>query len=271
MLKKVECKKEDIFSIIKAAGQEIIKIYQGDDFQVEIKRDETPLTIADRRSNQVILQGLEGLFPGIPLLSEESKKTSYRKRKEWEYLWLVDPLDGTKEFIKRNGEFTINLALINKNCPIFGMIYLPVSGLMYYAFLGSGVYKIENNGSTIKVAKKRVKHFKKRKTVRLISSKSHYNRETEEYVEKLKRKHQQIEMISIGSAMKFMYLAEGKADIYPRLAPTMEWDTAAGQIILEESGGRVLDFQAREPLVYNKEDLKNPWFVATRDGKSDII
>jgi len=198
MLEVVNRKKEDIFSIIREAGDEILKVYQGNDFQVEIKSDETPLTLADKRSNKVIVNGLKELFPGVPFLSEESKKTPYQERKGWEYFWLIDPLDGTKEFIKRNGEFSINLALINNGCPIFGILYLPVLGLFYFA-------------------------------------------------------------------------NKGQADICPRLAPTMEWDIAAGQIIVEETGSKVVDFYKKKPLFYNKEDLRNPWFVAFRNNIASCV
>jgi 3'(2'), 5'-bisphosphate nucleotidase len=274
MLEVVNRKKEDIFSIIREAGDEILKVYQGNDFQVEIKSDETPLTLADKRSNKVIVNGLKELFPGVPFLSEESKKTPYQERKGWEYFWLIDPLDGTKEFIKRNGEFSINLALINNGCPIFGILYLPVLGLFYFANKGQGAYKIEMDGRIIKLPlKKRDKHVEGEtsKTIRVILSKSHFTWETNDYVEKIKKHYHQIEMISVGSAMKLAYLAEGQADIYPRLAPTMEWDIAAGQIIVEETGSKVVDFYKKKPLFYNKEDLRNPWFVAFRNNIASCV
>ena len=262
MLEEVYKKKKEIFEVIKKAGNEILKVYSGNDFQVETKSDKTPLTIADKKSNKVIINGLMTLFPELPVLSEESKKTPYYERKKWKYLWLIDPLDGTKEFIKKNGEFSINLALIKDSKPIFGILYLPVLGLFYYAGKRYGAYKIEKNGKTINL--KPVKYYKNGidRNIRVIFSKSHYNQETREYVDRIGKQYYHTEMISVGSAMKMAYLAEGKADIYPRLAPTMEWDIAAGQIIVEEAGGKVIDIPGKKPLFYNKEDLQNPWFVA---------
>lgn len=266
MLEEVYKKKEDIFEILRKAGDEILKVYSGNDFQVETKSDKTPLTLADKKSNDVIVNGLMELFPELPLLSEESKKTAYHERKGWEYLWLIDPLDGTKEFIKKNGEFSINLALIKDGKPIFGILYLPVLGLFYYAGKGYGAYKIEKNGKTISLKPKKYNKNDVDRNIRVIFSKSHYNQETRDYVDRIRKQYYNTEMISVGSAMKLAYLAEGKADIYPRLAPTMEWDIAAGQVILEESGGKVLDFNRKSPLIYNKEDLRNPWFVAFKNS-----
>jgi 3'(2'), 5'-bisphosphate nucleotidase len=265
MLKEVNRKIEDIFGIIRQAGDEIVKVYQSDDYQVKRKNDETPLTLADRKSNTVLVKGLQGLFPEIPYLSEESKKTPYQERKGWGHLWLIDPLDGTKEFIKENGEFSINLALIKDGKPIFGILYLPVLGLFYYAGKGYGSYKIEKNGKTIGLKPEKDNKNDVDRNIRVIFSKSHYNQETREYVDRIKKQYYHTEMISVGSAMKLAYLAEGKADIYPRLAPTMEWDIAAGQIIVEEAGGSVVSFQEKKSLIYNKEDLRNPWFVAFRN------
>ena len=266
MLEEVYKKKEEIFKVIKKAGNEILKVYSGNDFQVETKSDKTPLTIADKKSNKVIINGLMTLFPEIPLLSEETKKIPYYERKKWEYLWLIDPLDGTKEFIKKKGEFSINLALIKDSKPIFGILYLPLLGLFYYAGKGYGTYKIEKNGKTISLKTEKYHKNDADKNIRVIFSKSHYNQETRDYVERIRKQYYNTEMISVGSAMKLAYLAERKADIYPRLAPTMEWDIAAGQIIVEEAGGKVIDFLVKKPLIYNKENLQNPWFVAFRNS-----
>ena len=269
MLEEIYKKKEEIFEVIKKAGNEILKVYSGNDFQVETKSDKTPLTIADKKSNKVIINGLMKLFPELPLLSEESKKKPYYDRKKWQYLWLIDPLDGTKEFIKKNGEFSINLALIKDRKPIFGILYLPVLGLFYYAGKGYGAYKIDRIGRVNQLPiNSNGKNFEKNnKNIKcIIFSRSHYTEETKQFVEKIKKQFSKVQMISVGSAMKLAYLAEGKADIYPRLAPTMEWDIAAGQTILEESGGKVLDFYKKIPLMYNKEDLRNPWFVASRNS-----
>jgi 3'(2'), 5'-bisphosphate nucleotidase len=269
MLEKVYKKREDIFEIIVRAGNEIIKVYQSNDFQVEMKSDKTPLTIADKNSNHVIVDGLKKIFPKIPILSEESKKTPFQTRKEWEYLWIIDPLDGTKEFIKKNGEFSINLALVKDGIPIFGILYLPVKDTLYYAAKGYGAYKKDNSGRF-----KRLFNSDEDKEYeqiadsqkRIIISRSHYTEETQQFVKEIEKQFSKVQLISVGSAMKIAYLAEGKADIYPRLAPTMEWDIASGQIILEESGGKILDFYKKTPLIYNKEDLRNPWFVAYKNS-----
>ena len=265
MLEEVENKRKGIFKIIKKAGKEILRVYKSDDFLVEIKSDETPLTIADKKSNQIILNGLKELFPEIPILSEESKKIPYGKRKSWKYLWLVDPLDGTKEFIKKNGEFSINLALIKEHKSVFGLLYFPVSGLLYYAIKGKGVFKIDVNGKISKLPIVRTNKNDKKGLIRVTYSRSHCNQDTKDYIEKIKGYYQNVQLISVGSALKLAWLAEGKADIYPRLAPTMEWDIAAGQIILEESGGRLLEFYKKTPLIYNKEKLQNRWFIASNN------
>jgi 3'(2'), 5'-bisphosphate nucleotidase len=269
MLEKVYKKREDIFEIIRKAGDEILKVYSGNNFQVETKSDKSPLTIADKKSNDVIVNGLSLIFPEIPILSEESKKTPFQIRKGWEYLWIVDPLDGTKEFIKKNGEFSINLALIRNSIPIFGILYLPVKNILYYAAKGYGAYKEDNSGRFTRLLKN--KKFEKYEQIadspkRIIISRSHYTEETQQFVKGIEKQFSKVQLISVGSAMKIAYLAEGKADIYPRLAPTMEWDIASGQIILEESGGKILDFCKKTPLIYNKEDLKNPWFVAYKNS-----
>jgi 3'(2'), 5'-bisphosphate nucleotidase len=266
MLEEVYKKKEDIFKIIKKAGNEILKVYSGNDFQVKMKSDQTPLTIADKKSNDVIVKSLKELFPEVPILSEESEKTPYNLRKKWKYLWMVDPLDGTKEFIKKNGEFSINLALIKNGKPVFGILYLPVLELFYYAGKRYGAYKIEKNGKAIGLKPEKDNKNDVDRIIKVIFSKSHYNQETREYVDRIKKQYCYTEMISVGSAMKLAYLAEGKADIYPRLAPTMEWDIAAGQIIVEETGGKVIDFLGKKPLIYNKDNLRNPWFLAFGNG-----
>lgn len=269
MLEKVYKKREEIFEIIRKAGNEILKVYSGNDFQVETKSDKTPLTIADKKSNDVIVNKLSLVLPAIPILSEESKKTPFQIRKEWEYLWIVDPLDGTKEFIKKNGEFSINLALVKDSIPVFGILYLPVKDILFYAAKGYGAYKQDNSGRFTRILNnKKCEEYEQitDSPKRIIISRSHYTVETQQFVEEIKKQFSKVQLLSVGSAMKIAYLAEGKADIYPRLAPTMEWDIAAGQIILEESGGEILDFYEKIPLIYNKENLRNPWFVAYKDS-----
>lgn len=246
--------------IAKKAGDEIMKIYQ-QDFDVDYKKDNSPLTKADIGSNEVIIKNLENLYPGIPVLSEENNEIPYKTRKNWEYFWLIDPLDGTKEFVKKNGEFTVNIALIYKNTPILGVIYAPALNLLYYAQKDRGAFKQEENKMPQRLP---TYHHTLNNNPKVIVSKSHYNQKTREFVNNLKNQYKKIEFISIGSSLKFCLVAEGKADIYPRLAPTMEWDVAAGQVIIEQSGGRVVNFNNKTPLNYNKENLFSPWFIGLR-------
>ena len=246
-----------INSIAQKAGDEIMKIYQ-QDFDVDYKKDNSPLTIADIRSNEVIIKNLENLYPDIPILSEENKEIPYKTRKNWEYFWLIDPLDGTKEFVKKNGEFTVNIALIHENVPILGVIYAPVLNLLYYAQKDRGAFKQEKNKKPQRLP---IYNCTNNDTLKVILSKSHYNQATKEFVDNLKNQFDKIEFINIGSSLKFCLIAEGKADIYPRLAPTMEWDTAAGQAVVEEAGGEVVRYKMNTYLKYHKEDLLNPWFI----------
>lgn len=256
MIKNIDIQK--INSIAKKAGNEIMKIYQ-QDFDVDYKADNSPLTKADIHSNEVIIKNLENLHPDIPILSEENKAIPYNIRKNWEYFWLIDPLDGTKEFVKKNGEFTVNIALIYKNMPVLGVIYAPVLNLLYYAQKDRGAFKQEKNKKPQRLP---IYNQTNNDTLKVIISKSHYNQETKEFVDNLKNQYEKIEFINIGSSLKFCLIAEGKADIYPRLAPTMEWDTAAGQIIVEQTGGKVIEYKNKKHLKYNKKNLHNPWFIS---------
>ena len=250
-----------INSIAKKAGNEIIKIYQ-QEFDVDYKKDNSPLTKADIHSNEVIIKNLENLYPDIPILSEENKEIPYDTRKNWEYFWLIDPLDGTKEFVKKNGEFTVNIALIYKNMPVLGVIYAPALDLLYYAQKDQGAFKQEKNKKPQRLPI--YKHINN-DTLKVIVSKSHYNQETKDFVNNLKYKYKKtIEFIRIGSSLKLCLIAEGKADIYPRLAPTMEWDIAAGQSIIEESKGKIIKYKTKEFIRYNKQNLLNPYFIGIR-------
>lgn len=262
MLKNIDIHK--INSIAKKAGDEIMRIYQ-QGFDVDYKKDNSPLTKADIKSNEIIVNDLKYLYPDIPALSEENKEIPYKIRKNWEYFWLIDPLDGTKEFIKKNGEFTVNIALIHKSTPVLGVIYTPVLEILYYAHKDQGAFKQEKNEKPQRLP---IYKHTNNDTLKVIVSKSHYNQETKEFVNNLKRQYEKIEFINIGSSLKFCLIAEGKADIYPRLAPTMEWDIAAGQAVVEETSGEVVKHDSTETLKYNKENIKNPWFVAkTEDMK----
>jgi 3'(2'), 5'-bisphosphate nucleotidase len=248
-------------------GLEILKVY-GTAFSVDVKEDKSPLTEADRRAHNKIMEFLDGT--GIPVLSEEGKHLSYDERKGWKQFWLVDPLDGTKEFVKRNGEFTVNIALIEDGVPVSGVIYVPVKDEMYIGIKGLGAFKIDNyskvhashtdlNDLLSKGNKLPIKTD--RKTFSMVGSRSHMSDETLEYFEKMKQKHGEVEMVSMGSSLKLCLVAEGAADVYPRFAATMEWDTGAGDAIARNAGCVVTEKDEVTPLVYNKENLLNPWFI----------
>lgn len=235
------------------AAKEILEVYNSDDFQVEAKGDNSPLTRADKKAHHAIVSTLEPT--GIPILSEEGKSIPYDERRQWKRFWMVDPLDGTKEFIKRNGEFTVNIALIENQKPVLGVVTVPVSGEEYYAAEGLGAFlKIEQTVSPIS---KRPPVDLKKAGIRVVASRSHMSPETEEFINKL----QSAELVSSGSSLKFMLLVAGKADVYPRFAPTMEWDTAAAHAVVNQVGLKVFQQNSREELVYNKPDLLNPFFV----------
>ena len=246
----------EIIPIAIAAGEEILKIYD-QDFEVFEKEDESPLTMADKNANDVIIKALEDLYPDIPYISEEIKQMDYSERKNWEYCWIIDPLDGTKEFIKKNGEFTVNIALVHNGEPILGVVYVPVTDDIYIGGKGNGAFKIDVNGEVSQL----IKQENTTNKIKVIASRSHLSKEVEKYVENLKKEGKEVEFVSVGSSLKFCLVAEGKADIYPRLAPTMEWDTAAAHIVCTEAGFEVQDFKTKLTLRYNKEKLLNPWFI----------
>lgn len=247
----------EIIAIARAAGQAILTVYnaQKDAQQLEYKSDSSPLTLADKSSHKLIAERLQKLYPDIPMLSEEGKDTAYEVRKNWQTYWLIDPLDGTKEFIKRNGEFTVNIALIKDNYPVLGVVHVPVSGLTYYAQQGGGAWLLtqEDGPQPIRAAAFEATD----KQLKIVASRSHLSPETEAFIGQFAAP----ELLSMGSSLKFMLVAEGRAQLYPRLAPTMEWDTAAAQIVVEEAGGKVVGFEGGGRLAYNKENLLNPFFV----------
>lgn len=239
-----------------AAGDAILEVYDSD-FAVQHKEDRSPLTLADRRSHELLSARLKKEFP-FPVLSEEGSHIPYEERKGWEYYWLVDPLDGTKEFIGRNGDFTVNIALIHRNRPVLGVVYVPVSNVLYYAEEGKGAFKVENGTTT------RLQVSTRKEGLVVVGSRSHATPELGEYVERVRERYGEVRFVSRGSSLKFCLVAEGTADIYPRLGPTMEWDTAAGQIIVEAAGGQVLGSESGLPMRYNKQELTNPFFVASQ-------
>jgi len=249
MINKIDIKK--IIKIAQKAGDEILRIYNRE-FEINYKDDKSPLTEADKKSNEIICSELQKLFPDIPILSEENKMIDYNERKNWEYYWCIDPLDGTKEFIKKNGEFTVNIGLIYKREPVLGIVYAPVIDALYYAKKNEGAY-LNNNKLPLK------ENNNKNEIMYVVASKSHLSEETQKFIDKLETK--KIEQISKGSSLKLCMVAEGTADIYPRLAPTMEWDTAAADAIVREAGKMTYQYENNKPLVYNKENLLNPWFI----------
>lgn len=254
---------EEIKDIALKAGEAIMKIYRRD-FQIAYKDDKSPLTEADTKSNEIICQALEQFYPNIPMLSEENKEVLYESRKDWDYYWCIDPIDGTKEFIKKNGEFTINIALIHKNEPVLGVVYAPVLDKMYCAKKTEGAY-LNNQKLPLHV---------NNTSFNVVASKSHLSDDTKIFINELKKEYQNLELVSKGSSLKLCMVAEGSANIYPRIAPTMEWDTAAAHTICLEAGRNVYQYnESLSPLdyynsasnmkqmVYNKENLLNPYFV----------
>ena len=265
----------------RKAGNAIIDIYNSD-FTIEQKEDNSPLTLADKKSNEEIIEYLKSApeMPDFPVLSEEGKTIPYDDRKKWEYFWLIDPLDGTKEFIKRNGEFTVNIALINKGRPVIGVVYVPVKNILFFSSESTGAYriilkeedsedfdKILSKGTIDDVLSRGEKlPIKKSGTdtgseFTIAASRSHMNKETENFINDLKSKHENVSLVSAGSSIKLCLVAEGSADIYPRLGPTMEWDTAAAHAVVNGAGKHVFKYDKNEELKYNKTNLKNPWFV----------
>ena len=251
---------QDIIKIAKDAGKAIMKIYN-QNFDVEYKTDSSPLTIADKKANEIIVTALNQLSvnsflqQSIPILSEEGRSIPYDERKNWEYFWLIDPLDGTKEFVKKNGEFTVNIALIYKETPVLGVVYSPVLNVCYWAKWNEGAFK---DGKKLPLKSK-----KQRDVYKIVASRSHMSNETKDFIEAIDTDKEKV-IISIGSSLKICLVAEGEANIYPRLGPTMEWDTAAAHAIVNESDGlfnKYIDKDAYQKHVYNKKSLLNDWFV----------
>lgn len=268
---------EEIKKIALDAGKIIMAIYNKD-FKVAYKEDESPLTDADLQSNEFICDALKKLYPTIPIMSEENKQTSYNERKNWDYYWCVDPIDGTKEFIKKNHEFTVNIALIHYNIPVLGVVYAPALRELYFTKKGQGAFKEVISAKGEVLSKERLplisqKNLKEKITV--VASKSHLSSETQEFIDNLALNTSVLSLTCIGSSLKICMIATGEADIYPRLAPTMEWDTAAADAIVREVGKIIYEYdnkilttdflstinQQLKTMVYNKENLFNPWFV----------
>lgn len=250
------------------AGKSIMDIYTDptSDFGIERKADNSPLTLADKAAHTLIEQALS--VTTLPLLSEEGLEIPYKVRFKWKAFWLVDPLDGTKEFIKKNGEFTVNIALIEKGVPVLGVIYVPVRKELYFAADSLGAFKLSDVSSTDQPAMDEMKQNAMRLPISLghqgvvvVASRSHQTEDTTAFIENLRKQGQPVTQISSGSSLKICLVAEGSADIYPRFAPTMEWDTAAGHAIARAAGCDIYHIDGKTPIVYNKEDLHNPWFI----------
>jgi 3'(2'), 5'-bisphosphate nucleotidase len=272
------------------AGNAILEVYRSSDFKVEEKADKSPLTLADKLSHKTIVENLAEF--AIPILSEEGRDIPFEQRNKWEVYWLIDPLDGTKEFIKKNGEFTVNIAIIRGRKPIAGVVNIPDKGIIYFASEEIGAYRANvrrsadflggqsgaksrlvgmSDSDAGRLLQDLIAHSSKLPLKRsgdrpftIAGSRSHATPELEAFVEKKRQEFGEVEFISAGSSLKLCLVAEGRADIYPRTGPTMEWDTAAGQAIVEFSGAKVFRYDTEEPLDYNKENLLNPWFVAVR-------
>ncbi len=252
------------------AGEEILKVYSTD-FAVQTKSDNTPVTRADKISGRCITGILSEA--GFPVISEEEEVSSYKQRKDWERVWIVDPLDGTKEYIKRNGEFAVNIALVEHGKPVIGVIYAPVFRDIYFAAKGLNSYKIIQHDLVHELTKENISDnlFDYARqlplqalpaTYTVVASRSHLSREVNGRISELKNLYGEVELISVGSSIKQCWVAEGRAHEYPRFGDTMEWDTAAGQCILEETGGKLVEYESRQPLHYNKEKMLNPYFIA---------
>jgi 3'(2'), 5'-bisphosphate nucleotidase len=268
----------------REAGLAILDVYK-QEFDVSYKEDRSPLTLADQRSHDIIVDHLtDPSKKSLPILSEEGKDIPFEQRRAWEYFWLIDPLDGTKEFIKRNGEFTVNIALIYQHRPVLGVIYAPVNNIFYFASEGLGAFRLKNDkafklieGKASEIERDSVLKEILKQSDRLpyydtpldahdtkiviVGSRSHPSKDFEAFVKTMKNQHEKVDVISSGSSLKLCLVAEGRADIYPRLGPTMEWDTAAGQAIVEQANGSVLNYETGEPLQYNKKNLLNSWFI----------
>lgn len=245
---------EHVISVAKEAGEKILQFYNSE-IEVEFKGDQSPLTAADKASHTVISEKLKEEYPEIPILSEEGMEIPFEERSKWDQFWLVDPLDGTKEFIKKNGEFTVNIALIENNQPVLGVVYLPVTNEVYYATQGQGAFK-RNKDQEIQL---QVEDITKGQSLKLVESRSHPSEELVRLKENL-QKNFKVSSVQRGSSLKICAVAEGMADLYPRLGPTMEWDTAAGHAVVEAAGGMLVDLKGNA-LLYNKGSLKNDYFI----------
>ena len=258
-----------VIDAVLDAGREILAVYDTE-FTVTHKADDSPLTLADERSHAVLSASLK--TTAIPILSEEGRQIPFEERCRWDRLWVVDPLDGTKEFVSRNGEFTVNVALVDQGRPILGVVFAPVPDLLFFAAAGVGAFQITDAAAVLTEVPDRIESLAELgrrlplddspRTLRIVASRSHLNAATAAYIDGLRRRHPDLETVSRGSSLKLCLVAEGSAQVYPRFAPTMEWDTAAGHAVVAAAGGRVRVAETGEELGYNRRDLLNPAFIA---------
>lgn len=262
--------RDQLFDICLAAGDAILEVYNRDeDIKVEVKEDDSPVTEADCAANKIIVNMLNALTPDIPVLTEEESLRPFNVRREWQQYWLIDPLDGTKEFIRKSDHFTVNIALISGDKAVYGMIFVPATGAAYYGGQGVGAFKRNGDDWDAISTRSVEQQMKDKLNIEIVASKHHAGKATTDFIDYVEANIASVELKSIGSSLKFCLLAEGAADIYPRLALTSEWDTAAAQAILEAAGGAVLRFDMT-PLQYNqKEDILNPFFCAIADTTFD--
>ena len=241
--------------ISKKAGEKIMEIYNDVDIDISFKNDNSPLTEADKASNTVIEKELKKLTPSIPILSEEGKNIKFKTRHKWNLFWLIDPLDGTKEFIKRNGEFTVNIALISDGEPILGIVFAPVLDTIWYGDVKKGSFKSKKNKKPFKI---KTTKPKKNNPVKVVTSRSHTNNPK---LKEFLMDYPNHELVKMGSSIKICCVADGTAHIYPRLGPTMEWDTAAAHAVVKFAGGNIYDLEKMNQIKYNKSSLLNPEFL----------
>ena len=257
------------------AGRHIMAVYDAPESQWEVERkaDDSPLTRADREAHTAIAARLAGT--GLPLLSEEGRHQPYDERRPWGRLWVVDPLDGTKEFLKRNGEFTVNIALVDEGRPVAGVVYVPATATLYFGAEGLGAYRLADYRdettpawAELTDAARRLPLAEGRTDYVVVVSRSHLSAETEAFIDEARRAHADVRTVPSGSSIKICLVAEGTADVYPRLAPTMEWDTAAGHAVVRAAGGDIVEAGSSATLRYNKRDLTNPYFIVRRDANA---
>jgi len=260
---------DKVVNIARKAGDAILAIYGRDNFGVEVKSDQSPVTLADLASHRAICPALEALLPGTPVLSEEAPVPAFSERRQWQRYWIIDPLDGTKEFISRNGEFTVNIALIDSHKPVLGVVHVPVSGLTYTGLKGYGAFRIDDDNRRRISVRSMDDRAQNCVPVTVVASRRHGSKEVEALMQRIGGELGPVVTRNMGSSLKFCLVAEGEADFYPRLAPTCEWDTAAAQAVVEQAGGVVLDLSL-EKLRYNtKEVLLNPCFYVIGDPGFD--